>query len=181
MNNFTQTLFYFVLAMLGLMALTLFQSADASEVGEKLKVELREEVDALLDQVEKEDVRGTASEEKAPKPFEDSDIKRELKDGKVQKFDGNKYMIVRRGAKKKKPVTKTITVVKKQPRKKNRLTLYVGSDPNDLETNSTNDKVILDKDGLWGVGYTRNLNETIHLDAVILTNETVMGGIGVSF
>jgi hypothetical protein len=50
--------------------------------------------------------------EKAPKPFNDSNIERKLKDGSTQKFDGNKYKIVPRVKK---------AVKKEEPKKEQKL------------------------------------------------------------
>jgi len=121
----------------------------------------------------------------APAPFTDSDISRKLKDGTSQKFDGNKYMIVPRVKEKKKVVTERVeitrTIVKTKSIRKNRITLYGGHGPNDLETNETNTKVKLDKDGLFGLGYSRQITDRVNLDVVGLSNETGMVGIGLNF
>lgn len=129
---------------------------------------------------------------KAPEIFQDSEIKRTLKDGSVQSFDGDEYMIVRRGAKKKPaptPELKVIrervevvkTIVKIKQESKNRITLYGGYGPNDLEVNENVTKIKLDKDGVVGLGYSRKITNKVNLDIIGLSNETFMGGIGLSF
>ena len=91
-----------------IMAYTNYASAD------DFQVELETELEALMEgeEVLEPEERAFASSDKAPAPFTDSDIKRTLKDGKVQKFDGNKYMIVRRG--KSKPAKKQVVVKEKE-------------------------------------------------------------------
>lgn len=162
MNHLNRTLFYLAMVVLGLMVISTFTNAKAEVLSEK--------------------------NIKAPTPFEDSNIKRKLKDGTIQEFDGNKYKIVRRKTGPQPqhkptpaPAPAPKIIVKTKPSPKNRLTLYGGYGPNDLEINETATKVRLDKDGLFGIGYSRKIGETLSLDAVILSNETFMGGLGVNF
>lgn len=123
------------------------------------------------------------AEDKAPAPFTDSHIERKLEDGKIQKFDGNKYKIVRRGVKKKKPapkvVTVTKTIVKKAPVKKNRVRLMVGYGPNELR--SSPNRADLDYDPVMAVGYSRQLDDTFSFEATAISSETYMLGVGVGF
>lgn len=117
------------------------------------------------------------AEDKAPKPFNDSEIKRSLKDGKVQEFDGNKYMIVRRGSK-----TKVAPIIKEVPRdyKKHSVKVFLGYGPNDLEVNN-NRRVDLDKDPLLGIGYGYKFTESISVELQGISNETGMVGLGFHF
>lgn len=115
------------------------------------------------------------AEDKAPAPFQNSDIKRTLEDGKVQKFDGDKYMIVRRGKKK----TPKVIVKEKKVYKKNAVKLYLGYGPNDLDKG--NNRADLDSDPFIGVGYQRMLNEDFSIEAIGTTNESLMIGGGYHF
>lgn len=117
----------------------------------------------------------TKAEEIAPKPFANSDIKRTLNDGKVQKFDGNKYMIVKRGVKSK----PEIKIVEKPVYKKNAIKLFLGYGPNDL--NRRNNSVELDSDPLLGIGYQRMLNEDFSLEVIGISNESLLIGGGYHF
>lgn len=133
-----------------------------------------------------------AQQKKAPAPFQNSDITRKLEDGTLQKFDGDEYKIVKRNQKPVKPKVKVIkervevtkTVVKIKPPKKNRITLYGGVGPNELDGRRLNDsttRVELDNEAVFGVGYSRRLNDTLSLEVMGLTNETVLGGVGLEF
>lgn len=117
------------------------------------------------------------AEETAPKPFTNSDIKRTLDSGNVQKFDGNKYMIVRRGTKRK-SIIKTV-VKEKKVYKKNALKLFVGYGPNDLDTSIR--RADLDSDPIMGIGYQRMLSEDFSLEALGTTSETLLIGGGYHF
>lgn len=125
--------------------------------------------------------------EKAPEPFQNSSIERKLENGKVQKFDGNQYMIVPRQKAKVKPVAKTSpapapkTIVKKVPHPKNRVTIYGGMGPDDIELNTGGDSARLEREAQLGIGYSRRITERVHVDVIIISNETYMGGVGVNF
>lgn len=121
------------------------------------------------------------AEDKAPKPFQNSSIERKLEDGKVQKFDGDKYMIVKRGAKKKPAViTRTVTIeVEKPVYRKNALKLFLGHGPNELQKNGNS--IELDKDPFIGLGYQRMLNQKFSIEIIGTTNESIMIGGGFHF
>lgn len=120
-------------------------------------------------------VMNAKAEEKAPAPFQNSAIERKLENGKVQKFDGNQYMIVRRGTK----TEPKVIVKEKKVYKKNSLKLYVGYGPNEVEQDGINAK--LDSDPLLGVGYQRMLNEDFSLEVIGITNESLLIGGGYHF
>lgn len=116
------------------------------------------------------------ADDKAPAPFTDSGIKRKLKDGRVQKFDGNKYKIVRRGVKSKPKVV----IKERRVYKKNTVKGFLGYGPNDLErANST--RVELERSPFVGVGYQRHLNEEFSIEVIGTSNESLMLGGGFSF
>lgn len=117
------------------------------------------------------------AEEKAPAPFQNSDIKRTLEDGKVQKFDGDRYMIVKRKKNKTKP---KVIIREKTVYKKNTVKGFVGYGPADLNRRSSN-TVDLDRQPFLGVGYQRHLNEEISVEVIGTTNESLMIGGGFSF
>lgn len=114
--------------------------------------------------------------EDVPKAFKDSDIKRTLKNGVVQAFDGDQYMIVKRGAKKKeqKPI-----IVEKQIHKKNAIKVFIGYGPNELH--AINNGAELDKDAFIGIGYERMLNKEFSVEIIGNTNESIMIGGGYHF
>lgn len=128
------------------------------------------------------------SQEKAPAPFEDSSIERVLKDGKTQKFDGNEYMVVKRGVVKKTPEKETtpvkpekIVIVKeKKIYKKNAIKGYLGYGPSDLKARNRN-TVDLQREPFIGIGYERMVNEKIGVEAIGTTNESLMIGLGYHF
>src|SRR5882672_3381683 len=89
------------------------------------------------------------AEEKAPAPFQDSAIERTMKDGTVQKFDGDQFMIVPRTKKKSVPKVvptpppvlvqpipednvETVRVITQEP-KKNAVILHGGYGPDGLK------------------------------------------------
>lgn len=114
----------------------------------------------------------TLAQEKAPAPFDDSSIKRRLKNGKLQKFDGNKYKIVKR--------RKTKSKTKKQVKtKKNAVKLFLGYGPDDLDKEGN--RVELDRNPFLGIGYQRMLNKEFSVEAIGTTNESLMIGGGYHF
>lgn len=125
------------------------------------------------------------AEEKAPAPFEDSSIQRTLKNGKIQKFDGDQYMIVKRGKKAKPPVpvvvTKTVTkkIYLKRKAKKNSLMLHIGYAPDGLEVHGRT--VEEDRRPVLGLSYSRDINDRFRLQGQILTNSSIIGGIGFNY
>lgn len=121
-------------------------------------------------------VTSVFADDKAPAPFTDSGIKRKLKDGRVQKFDGNKYKIVRRGVKSKPKVV----VKEKRVYKKNTVKGFLGYGPNDLDRVNSN-RVDLEFSPFVGVGYQRHLNGEFSIEVIGTTNESLMLGGGFSF
>lgn len=115
--------------------------------------------------------------------FENSKIERKLKNGKTQKFDGNEYMIVKRGVKRKPIVVTKTTVVEvervKKVYKKNAVKLFLGHGPSDLSVQ--NNSVSLEKEPFLGVGYQRMLNESFSIELIGTTNESIMLGGGYHF
>lgn len=121
----------------------------------------------------------TSFAEKAPKPFDDSSIKRDLKDGTVQTFDGNEYMIVKRGVEAK-PQEPKVVVKEKRVYKKNALKLFIGHGPHDLDKKSAT-RVDLDRKPFVGIGYQRMLNESFSVEINGNTNESYSIGGGFHF
>lgn len=121
-----------------------------------------------------------ATTEKAPDPFTDSKIERELDDGTLQKFDGNRYMIVRRGAKKKKPGVKESKV----KQFKNRVSLIgsYGSLGNIKEENNT---ARTEQGLVLGIQLMRDIKTeedySLHILIQGQTNKTFSGGFGIGF
>ena len=123
------------------------------------------------------------AEEKAPKPFQNSDIKRTLEDGKVQKFDGDKYMIVRRGKKKKpkaKVVAKPCPKCEKPEIRRNRVGLLLGRGASG-DLNQEGNRVFTEHEPMMGLQYQRLLNDRISIGVQVQTNETFSGSVGVDF
>jgi len=138
----------------------------------------------------------STSTEETPKQFKDSGVTRVLKDGSVQKFDGDKFKIVPRTQKRKVcPPTVVVQerIVKEEvikiERKRNHLQLYVGNGPSDSLSTSRNGNTITvqsEDENLLGLGYSRDiidLNEDISLSVggFYFTNETVGVSVGVSW
>lgn len=119
------------------------------------------------------------AEEKAPKPFTNSNIERKLENGKLQKFDGNKYMIVKRGTKTKPKVK--VVVKEKLVQKKNAVKLFIGHGPENDITRESQNRVSLERDAFLGIGYQRMLNEEFSLEVIGTTNESLMIGGGFHF
>jgi len=128
--------------------------------------------------------------DKAPAPFKDSAIKRKLKDGTMQEFDGDKYKIVRRTKKtkikKERPPVTTI-VVEKPVHFKNRISVLAGFGA--LGNLKENDNAFLrgfeTEQGLvMGLQYQRDLrireDYSLHGGVQVQTNKTlsIMGGVG---
>lgn len=117
--------------------------------------------------------------DKAPKPFQDSDIKRKLDDGTVQKFDGNKYKIVpRHGKKKAKPVAKK---QKDDCGCSNRVSMLAGYGAlGNLKADETS---VRTENGLvLGLQYMRDFKDDgFHLLIQAQTNETFSVGAGIDF
>lgn len=123
--------------------------------------------------------------ESTPKVFKDSKIKRKLKDGSTQEFDGDKFKIVPRIGYKRVVKTKTVIekVVEKTKINKNRFKVLAGSAPKGLETTQTPSGAVVEEDrGLvLGLGYDRLVTEKVSLGAQVQTNRTIMLSIGLDF
>lgn len=125
--------------------------------------------------------QGAMADDKAPKPFDDSNIERTLKDGKVQKFDGDKYMIVRRGQKPKpKPEPKACIKCEEPRLKRNRLSVLGGSGPSG-DLNKEGSRVSTEHEPFVGLQYQRLINENLSLGIQVQTNESVAGSVGWDF
>ena len=109
---------------------------------------------------------------KVPPPFRNSIIKRRLRNGRMQMFDGNRYMIVRRKSKRKIPTKKSLY-------KKNAIKAFLGYGPNEIK--SYGNKAVLDKDSFLGIGYQRMLNDKLSIEVIGTTNESLMLGGGLHF
>jgi hypothetical protein len=145
-----------------------------------------------------------ADKEKAPTPFQDSKIERVLSDGKVQKFDGNEYEIVKRHKKvakakpkplpvevcKQEPAPKEVEVIQyvyrteQIPPKKNDVSLLVGYGPVGLQRDDSDgvEAVNFKRDIVGGLQYQRLLYpRDLRLQISVLTNKSLIGGIGLDF
>lgn len=113
----------------------------------------------------------------APAPFQNSDIERTLENGKVQKFDGNKYKIVPRGKKGK----RAPAIVPH----KYRVSLLAGRGPlGNIREEETD--VHTDQDfilGLQGMADISGVESDIstHVLLQVQTNKSALIGIGVGF
>lgn len=119
------------------------------------------------------------AEDKAPAPFTNSDIERKLENGKLQKFDGNKYMIVRRGSKAK--VKERVVIKEKIVQKKNAVKVFLGRGPENDMTRESRNRVVLERDVFLGIGYQRMLNEEFSVEIIGTTNESLLIGGGFHF
>jgi hypothetical protein len=137
--------------------------------------------------VESEKLQKEVIKEETPKVYKDSNIRRKLKDGKIQEFDGDKFKIVPRSQTRyKKVVEKKMVkpvIIKKS--KKNNITLLAGHAP-DAGLRKNGNKVSHDHGTVLGLQYTRdvlelNKNVDLSLTGQVQTNESFFGGIGLSF
>jgi hypothetical protein len=147
--------------------------------------------------------------DKAPAPFQNSKIERKLDNGKVQEFDGNEYEIVKRHkphkkvAAKPKPtpveqgssckvlepvvkekiIVKTVEVLKIVEPKKNDISLLVGYGPVGLQQDNGAgvDAVNFKRDIVGGLQYQRLIQHDLRLQISVLTNKSLIGGIGLDF
>lgn len=127
------------------------------------------------------------AEDRAPEPFTDSTINRTLEDGTVQKFDGNKYKIVRRKrtnerkkrTEKIKVIRTTQKIVRIKPTPNNNVSLFTGYGPLGLERSGSS--VGFKRGVTFGVGYDRKLNYNSSLRIIGISNGTIMGGVGFGF
>ena len=180
-ENINFSLIGMLVGVLICLAIAFHAKTAKAEEFQNFDVEIETELEAMMDGeeiVEPQNYLASASGEKAPAPFQDSEITRELEDGKTQKFDGNKYMIVRRGAKKK-PV-KAKVVEKKVVKYKNRINLLAGNGPSgDIDVVGT--RASTEHEPIVGLSYQRLLNERLSIGIQVQTNETVLGSVGLDF
>ena len=137
------------------------------------------------------------AEQKAPAPFTDSQIKRTLKDGTVQTFDGDEFVIVPRKPKKKVTpvapkapevktveVIKTVEVVREIPPKKNRVSLLAGAGPVEgLNRYTAPNTVTVESrvGAIFGLQYQRLLTDKISVGAQVQTNSALLLDVGLDF
>jgi hypothetical protein len=132
---------------------------------------------------------------KAPAPLTDSKIERTLDDGKKQEFDGNEWMIVKRHAPSKpkpavvcaEPTVQTVETVRterveelvqlKAPR--NSLMLLGGRAPYGLSRDYMSVKEKFDAVG--GAAYQRRFGDRYLWQLQGLSNESVLGAIGIEY
>lgn len=147
--------------------------------------------------VETEKITDKTVEEKTPKQFQDSGIKRKLPDGSVQEFDGDKYKIVPRTQKRKvvvkdekkfKPVLIREKVIEKNVTHKNRLSIILGHGPNgnmDCDAIDRDLRCRTEDELNLGLQYMRDFktreNYSIHGLIQGNTNKSMGLGIGVGF
>jgi len=132
--------------------------------------------------------------EETPKQFKKSDVTRVLKDGTIQKFDGDKYKIVPRTQKRKvckacKPkVVESVVTVKEKvfKRRRNHLQLLIGDGPDDELSVLSGNRIRSNGEPVVGIAYSRdmfrlNRKHSVSVGIFYLSNETVGGSIGVSW
>ena len=139
-----------------------------------------------------------ASAEKAPAPLTDSKIERKLQDGTLQKFDGNEYMIVKRGPKKKPVVvacpaveptviTTTITrtnTVERLVTNKNRVSLLAGKGTTeglDVSTSGPTATIESNVGFVGGLQYQRLFTDRFSIGGQLQTNKSALLGLGLDF
>lgn len=117
---------------------------------------------------------------KAPKPFDDSSIKRKLKNGSIQSFDGNRYKIVPRTSKSSKKLNKSVSKPISKVRK-NRISLLVGSAPKAKIYTPAVDTAKVESKLAIGLQYQRLITEKVSLGVQIQSNESAFGSVGLDF
>lgn len=146
------------------------------------------ELESALDQdyvTVKEQV--VVHEEKAPEIFKDSDIKRKLKDGTIQKFDGDKYKIVKRQHVHRRKKVERKEVVIKRVSFKNRVSLLAGFGAlgNLVERTDTQRTVETEQGLVMGLQYQRSIKQKEDYEVIIgiqaQTNKTLSGMVGIGF
>lgn len=193
--NLLKTLFFPALLVLGALFLSYVANANDTATEAQL-LEMFDEGQEIISEFD----RFSAHEiEKAPRPFEDSNIKRKLKDGSTQEFDGNKYKIVRRTHSHKKPTPakkeeiscgcevreKCCKGIKEPHRNRVSLLAGYGALGNIDETVENGIPRFETEQGLvMGLQYMRDLHVdedmSFHLGVQGQTNKTlsIMGGVG---
>jgi hypothetical protein len=122
--------------------------------------------------------------QEVPKFMRDGIITVKLKDGREYKFSTNEWMVVRRGKRKlKEESIPVITVINKAEIQKNRITVRVGSGLYGLQSSSSANvvKIREERKAIFGLGYSRKLNEDFSLGASILSNESVTLDLGLDY
>lgn len=144
-----------------------------------------------LDDIEMAMERKLAHVEPTPDYFKDSNIKRRLKDGSIQKFDGDKYKIVPRAHTHKKPAPRPVCCqFKPLPAKKqfrNRVNLIVGYGARGTLMETREPGYVgyrTENGGVAGLQYLRDVSVredyawTIGVQAQTNRTFSVMGGVG---
>lgn len=189
-----------VLAIL-VLAVMFTQYANAETVEEYSELEIEAETAQLMEMFEDgeevlspedRDVAHVAGEHinTAPAPFKDSAIERKLKNGKIQEFDGDKYMIVRRRKYKKEPKPAPIVKNYKGESHRNRVSILAGESPSgNLNCNSTSCST--EREAHLGLQYMRDFTEavdykdrsdfSVHGLIQVQTNESIYLGLGLGF
>ena len=135
--------------------------------------------------------------ESTPEVFKKSDVTRKLKDGTVQRFDGDKYKIVPRTQKRKVckecvPSVKIVNTIEEKKvivRKRNHLQLYLGNGPSDdLNTNRQGNtfSASSEDENLIGIGYSRDIIDldedlSLSIGGFYFSNETIGASVGLSW
>lgn len=143
--------------------------------------------------VEKETLQEETVKEKTPKQYKDSKIRRKMKDGRIQEFDGDNFKIVPRTQKRyKKKVEKKIVrpvIINKQKRHHINLLVGVAPDADFSRADRTPNRNVIvehESDLHLGLSYSYDLLELsddldLSIGGQIQTNESFFGSIGVSF
>ena len=113
-----------------------------------------------------------------------------LDNGMLREYPADKYLVVKRGRKKKKsnnisvasPLTRVV-FINAPTLKKNRVRVMGGYGPNGFNVDGGPKEYSISSSGgaLGGVGYSRLLNSTWSVDVQSLTNKTFMVGVGFDF
>lgn len=126
-----------------------------------------------------------AMAEDIPDFLKDSEITVTLKNGKTYKFSGNEYKVVKRGSGAKAtpdlPGVK-VTVIN-HVRKRNRLTVHGGVGFDGINSTASGNTVHVkqNKSPVLGVSVSRDFDHDFSLSGTVLTNETVLLGVGKDF
>lgn len=146
---------------------------------------------------ETSEIKETVVKEKTPENFDKSKIKRKLKDGSFQEFDGNKFKIVPRTQKrlkktKVKKAVKPVIIREKKVLKnvthKNRVSLFVSQGPSgELECSSSRNRGNCSTESGLNLGiqgqrdFYTDEDFSLHGLIQVQTNREVSVGIGVGF
>jgi hypothetical protein len=174
--------------MKSLILLTMLLSS-AVVVAEPLKCELNKDGSCT---VQTEKLKKAVETVKTPEAFENSKIKRRLKDGSTQEFDGNDYQIVPRQQERYKKVVESINVPANSSKKRmpNRLSLLLGVGPEaDMSrAQGPATRVVVEHENVPVIGlqYMRDimsLSENVDLSVLgqIQSNESALIGLGVAY